>query len=246
LWGEKAMAKASMTNPLYKMNLVKANGTKYQFKDITTDLVVSNPSNELAEKVTVSLVDVKVGSKRLHSLIALKDKVYVYANTGDGYKEVFRGFVWEREFAIENSEKEVKLICYYRLIYLHNCKDNLFVKKGKKTKDVITSLAKKWGFKISYKYKSISHSKLVYHNMSVADILIDILEKTSKKTGVKYAVRMDKNVIVIDSVGINTKIYNIKKKENAIGTNYRQTMEGMVTKVLIVKPEKVKKGESEE
>lgn len=238
------MATASITNPVYTTNLIKANGTKYRLKDVTTDMVVSSPKNQLAGKVTLSLVNVKVGTSYLHSLIALKDKVYVYANTGEGAKEVFRGFVWERKVTRNADGYNLHLVCYDRLAYFHNCKDNLFVKKGKKTKDVLTSLAKKWGFKISFNYESISHKKLVYHNESIADIFISILDAVKKKTGKKYAVRMEKDVIIIETVGLNKAIYQVHNKANALASEYRQTMDGLVTKVQIVKAETVKKKET--
>ena len=240
------MATASMAHPIYSANLIKANGTKYRLKDVTTDLVVSHGKDELAEKVTITLANVKVGKNSLNNLIALKDKVYVYANTGSGGKEVFRGYVWERQFKYDADAKEIQLVLYDRLIYLHKCKDNLFVKKGKKTKDVITSIAKKWGFKIKYNYKSITHGKLVYHNQSIADIMTDILNKTKSKTGKGYVIRLENNVIVIESTGSNSTVYTIESKKNAIETVYKQTMDDMVTKVKIVKAESVKKGDSEE
>jgi len=236
---------ASMTNPIYTANLIKASdGTKYVLKDVLIDLNVSHSENEIAEKVTLNLMNIKVGTSKLSSLISLRDKLYVYANTGSGAKEVFRGIVWEKDGPEDAGSKETSMVCYDKLIYLMKSKDNLFVKKGKKTKDVITSIAKNWGFKISFKYKSITHGKLVYHSQYIADIIIDILEKVKKSTGTDYVIRMDKDVIVIDSVGTNTTIYKIAKKENAIKTNYRQSMEDMVTKVKIVKAETVKKSGS--
>lgn len=240
------MATASMTNPIYTANLIKSDGTKYRLKGVTTDLVTNHGKDELAEKVTLSLVNVKVGTKWLHSLISLKDKVYVYANTGSGSKLVFQGFVWERGLDTAADSKDIRLICYDRLIYFHNCKDNLFVKKGKKTKDIVTSLAKKWGFKISYKYSSISHGKLVHHNESIADILISVLDEVKKKTGKDYVIRFENNVMVIETVGSNSTIYKIENGKNSLNVRYAQTMEGMVTKVLIVKAETVKKKDSEE
>lgn len=240
------MASASMTNPIYTANLIKAsNGTKYVLKDVLLDLSLSHAERTMAQKVTITLMNIKVGSSKLNSIIDLKDKLYVYANTGSGSKEVFRGIVWEKDEPEDASSKEVNMICYDRSIYLMKSKDNLFVKKGKKTKDVLTSIASSWGFKISYKYKSITHGKLVYHSQYIADIIVDILEKVKKSTGTDYVIRMEKDEIIIDSVGTNTTIYEIKNKENAIKTNYKQSMEDMVTKVKIVKAETVKKSNSE-
>ena len=237
---------ASSTNPIYKVNVIKADGTTYQLQNVTTDLAISQPKNELAQKLTISVVNVKVGDSRLQSLIALKDNVYAYANTGDGYKEVFRGFVWERSLQTKADRNEFQLICYDRLIYLHKSKDDYFAKNGKTTKDAITAIAKNWGFSISYKYQSITHGKLVFQQERIADIFIDILDEVKKKTGKDYVLQMDKNTIVVANVGVNSTIYKIEKKNNAIATAYRQTMEDMITKVKIVKAETVAKGDNEE
>lgn len=229
--------KASITNPVYSARLVKANGMTYKFKDITTDLLVSQPEKELAEKVNLTLANIKVGSSKLIDLISVKDNVYVNANTGSGEKEVFRGIVWSREVSEDADADEIELTCYDRLIYWQKSKDNFFAKAGKSTKSVISSIASKWGFSISYKYLSITHAKLTYHDESISDIIIDILNKVKKQTGVDYVIYMDGNKIVIDKVGSNKTVYKLSQKENAVSAYYKQTMEDMVTKVLIVKAE---------
>ena len=235
---------ASLTNPLYKVNIIKADGTKYQLQEATTDLVVSHAEKELAEKVNLSVVNVKVGTKRLHYLLELKDNVYVYADTGNGYQEVFRGFLWERSLSRSANTNEISLVCYDRLKYFHESKDDVYYKKGKKTEDVISDIAKKWGFTISYKYKSITHSKLVYRQESIADIITDILNLVKKSTGIDYVIRMEKNVIVIDAVGTNSTVYKIESNSNAIEVSHTQSMDSMVTKVKIVKAETDKSGET--
>ena len=240
------MATATMTNPIYTVNLIKPDGTKYYLKNVTTDLVISHAKDELAEKVTMSLANTKVGTAYLHNIITLKDKVYVYANTGSGATLKFQGIVWDRNSEINGDSNGIGIVCYDRLIYFHNSKDNYFAKKGKSTKDAITAIAKKWGFKVSYKYESISNAKLVYRDESIADIIVSILDKAKKKTGKDYVIRLDKDVIVIETVGTNSTIYKIENKKNALSSTYHQTMNDMVTKVLIVKAETVKKGDSEE
>lgn len=237
---------ASITNPVYSARLVKENGMTYKLKDVTTNLIVAHPKNELAEKVSINLANIKVGSSKLIDLISVKDNLYVNANTGSGEKEVFRGLVWSRGVTEDSDENEIEITAYDRLIYLQKSKDNFFLKAGKKTNSVISSIASKWGFKVSYKYLNITHAKLTYHNESIADIIIDILNKVKKQTGVDYIIHMDGNTIVIEPVGSNKTVYKLSQKENAVSTFYKQTMEGMVTKVLIVKAETTKNGNSEE
>ena len=240
--------KASIEHPVYSAKIIHNNGatnTTYKLKDITTDLVVSHQKDDLAEKVDISVVNIKVGSQMLSNLISVKDRVYVNANTGSGENSVFSGIVWERTLSEDSDNNEIKYTCYDNLIYLHKSKDNFFAKAGKQTDDLIKSLASKWGFKVSYKYVSISHAKLTFHNQSIADIIVEILDKVKKQTGVGYVIRMDGNTIVIASVGSNKTVYKLAKKENAVSTYFKESMEDMVTKVLIVKAETTKNGNSE-
>ena len=232
------MATASITNPIYSVDIKKSDGKTYHVKNAITDLTLTHGKDDLAQKVTLSLMNVSVGGNMLRNLIALRDTIFVYANTGSGAKEVMRGIIWERDFNEDNSEDVVKYTCYDNLIYLQNSKDNYFATKGKKTEDVITSIAKKWGFTITFKYTSISHGKLAFHNQYIADILISVLEETKKQTGFNYVIYSEKGKIIVDYEGTNTTVYKIEKKKNAIAGAYNQTMDGMITKVQIVKAEK--------
>lgn len=236
---------ASMTNPVYTANLI-SGGQKYRLKGITTDLITSHENNDVAERVTITIANVKVGKKQLHNIIKLRDKIYVYANTGGGAKEVFRGIVWERQFDRTADVKEIKLICYDKLIYIMNSKDNLFVKKGTTTKSAVTNLAKKWGLKIRYSYKSISNKKIIYRSETIADILVSLLNRAKKETGVGYVIRFEKGVLVIEPSGSNKTVYKIESGDNSISVSYNETMDGMITKVKIVKAETTKKKDSEE
>lgn len=239
---------ASMLHPVYTAKLVKESSTKtttYTLKNITTDLVISQQKNEIAEKATLNLMNIQSGTSLLSDIISVMDKIYIYADTGSGTSEVFRGIVWERGIPEDADSEEVRMICYDKSIYLHKSKDNLFVKKGKQTKAVIASLASKWGFKISYKYASISHAKLVFQNQYIADIMISLLNEIKKKTGKGYVIYLEKDTIVIDYEGSNSTVYKIAKGQNAIRCSYVETMEDVVTKVEIVKAETVSKDGSD-
>ena len=238
--------KASITNPIYSARLMKSDGMVYYFKDITTDMNVSQPKNELAKKVSVSIINASVSGAKLHNIISLMDKLFVNADTGSGEKEVFRGIVWERSFNNTLDSDEVKIIAYDRLIYFNRSKDNFFAPAGKSTDVVISSIASKWGFSISYRYLNITHAKLTYHNEDIGDIITDILNKVKSQTGVDYVIYMDGDTIIIDRVGNNQTAYKIGASDNAISTNYKQSMEDVVTKVLIVKAETTKNGDKEE
>lgn len=232
------MAAASITNPVYSVDIKKNNGRTYHVKNAITDLAVTHGRDDLAQKATITLMNVAVDGNNLRNIIALRDTVFVYANTGSGAEEVMRGIVWERDLNEDNSEDDLNYTCYDNLIYLEKSKDNYFATKGKQTQDVVTEIAKKWGFTIEYRYTSISHEKLAFHNQYIADIIISVLEEAKKQTGYNYVIYSEKGKIIVDHVAMNKVIYKMVKKENAIAGAYNQTMDGMITKVQIVKAEK--------
>lgn len=240
------MAAASLTNPVYTVNIKKSDGTTYKVKDIVTDLVLSHGKDDLSEKAVMSLMNVSVGGNKISTLVKLKDAVYIYANIGNGAEEVMRGIVWERAPDEDIDQNMVPLICYDNLIYFQKSKDNFFAKKGKKTEDLLKSIAKKWGFSITFKYKSISHGKLTFHNQYISDIFISILDEVKKQTGTDYVIRSEKGKIIIEAVGSNTTVYMLEEKKNVISHSYKESMEGLVTKVLIVKAETVSTGKGTE
>lgn len=235
-----------MINPIYSVIVKKANGITYHLKEIMTDLVTSHGKDDLAERALITLANIKTGNGYIKNLISLRDTVYIYADVGNGNQEVMRGLVWERSLTEDSTDDSFKLTCYDNLIYFHNSKDNFFSKKGKRTEDVIKSIAAKWGVSVSYNYTSITHGKLSFHNESIADIIVSVLNEAKKQTGADYVIRSEKGTLFIGYAGGTSQAYKIEKKNNAISAEYTETMDGMITKVLIVKAESVSKNGSDE
>lgn len=238
------MAVASMKNPIYTAKIISSSdGTSYNITKALTDLTMEHNENDFSQIVTLNLANTKVGGKWFNSLVTLKDTLYVYCDTGSGAKEVFRGTIWVKNYDEELSGMKIKLLACDRLIYLQNSEDNLYFAKGKSTKTILSSIASKWGVTLNYKYSSITHGKLVFRGKYLSDIIIEILEEVKKKTGIKYVIRCEQGTMIIEPFGTNTTIYDIKEKQNAIKTSYSATMDGMVTKVLIIGSEN-KSGQS--
>lgn len=240
------MSEASITNTIYSATVIKMDGTTYHVTDIITDLMVSHGKDELAEKAVISLMNVKTGGSDIKKLISLGDYVCVYADAGNGKEEVMRGTIWKRDLSEDSGEDIIRLTCYDDLIYFHKSKDNFFAKKGKTTESIIKSISDKWGISVDYKYTSIIHGKFAFHNESIADIFVTVLDEAKKQTGADYVIRSEKGVIVIDFAGSNSQAYIVDENSNAISSNYSESMDNMVTQVLIVKAETVSKDGGEE
>lgn len=223
---------ASITNPSYKAVIVDSAGTKYGLEKVQTSLDISQPEKEIAQKVQIEMPNVDVNGKKLKDLISVKNRVYVYYDIGSGWVEKFRGYLWTKQYQ-ESDDDMLRAVCYDRAIYLQNSKDSFYFTKGKKTKTILNTICQKWGITLVFNYSQITHSKLALRSQAISDSIIEVLEEVKKQTGKKYVVYFDKDVMYVNTVGTNTTIYSVKKRENAIKISTEETMEGMVTKVVI-------------
>ena len=85
--------KASIAKPEYTVYIVSGS-TKYNVTPAVELIDFSDQKKNIANSVTIQLMNQKVGSKWLTSLLAVRDRVYIYADDGSKNEEVFRGFVW--------------------------------------------------------------------------------------------------------------------------------------------------------
>lgn len=223
---------ASITNPIYTAVIISRDGIRFNVDKVKTDLYLSQTEKSLAHQANITLYNAEANGGHLSGQIRNRDRLYVYANTGDGPKEKFRGFIWRKEYS-SATEKELKLTAYDNLIYLLQSEDNFYFPAGKATNTVITDICSKWGVNFVYEYENISHSILRYTKKSVADCIIETLEEVKKKTGKKYVIYSENDTIHIGHVGKNKTIYQFYSQKNVIDTKSVLTLDGVVTKVVI-------------
>lgn len=222
-------------DPRYKVAIISGN-TRYNVTNAITKITRNENDGELAQRVSVTLANVDVAGKRLSDIFDVRNRVFVYAD--DGIKkdeEVFRGFVWEKS-NVHKKTKDLTLTCYDNLIYFQESEEYQFFSAGYSTKSICGTLCGKWGVKLNYNYESITHPKLPLRG-NLADIFLsDLLDEVKKKKGKKYVMRSIKDEVNIDSVGSNKTIYNLYggKDGNVTDTESTKTMQGMVTKVVIL------------
>lgn len=221
-----------MTNlPTYKVYILTAN-KKYDVSNAITALQLSEPKGQLAQSATVKIVNVQHHGTYLTSLFDVNDRVAVFSTYEGITEEVFRGFVWDKDYT-SSDKKELSLVCYDNLIHMIKSQICEYFTAGKTTESICTSLFNNWGVKLKFDYKNITHPKLPLDG-SFADALIeDVLEDTKKQTGAKYVIRSVQDTVYIKTAGSNKKIYKIVAKQNSGYVTYKKTMEDVVTKVII-------------
>lgn len=224
---------ASQQHPIYSVYIISGS-TKYNVSKAITGLDRYESENQIAQRVTLQIENVQVDGTWLSRLLKPRNRVFIYANDGSGEKEVFRGYLWNRAHQSSVSENELKYTSYDNLIYFQESEDSLYFSSGKSTKDIMSSICNKWGIKLQYSYDSITHPKMPLRG-TLSDIFIeDILEPVKKRKGRKPVILSEKDTMQVKPVGSNTTIYHFLAGKNVIKTSSGWTLDGVITKVIIV------------
>lgn len=225
----------SKENPDYSIVLTTLEKEQFEITPIVLSLDMSHQKEQLAQSATLTLVNINYNGRWANTIFKPRQRVFIYANDGERHEEVFRGFVWSVSYTSSTKDRELILRCYDNLIYLQESEESAFYAAGWSTKDILADLFKRWSIPLQYNYTGgITHSQLALRGVMSDLILSDVLDTARKQSGKKYAVVMQKDTVVIRTVGDNETYYRIADISNAIHTKTGSTMEGMVTKVVIL------------
>lgn len=226
----------SKDNPHYRVTVLNSSGNKYEITGALKELVLDEQENGIAQRVKLTIMQAKHDGKYLTSLINVHDRLYVYANTGSGSKEVFRGYVWKDVYE-KSDTKEITLTAYDRLIYLKETEEYKFYSSGKSTKSIFQDICNAKGIKLKYNHSSIKHGKLVIKG-SLADAFdSDLLEEVRKKTGKRGVIRSTQGNLEVFTEGKgNSTIYKLYHGTNGnlLKTKHTVSLDGITTKVTIM------------
>jgi len=225
--------KPTKQNPQYSCVIITQKNGKYDLSNILIELDLTARKKQLAQSAKVKCINVKRGAKYLNSLITVRDRITIYADDGETNDEVFRGFIWTIDYS-SATEKELTFTCYDNLIYLQESEDNRYFRAGYPSKSLCQVICASWGILLDYSYSSIVHGKMKLDGSLSDIILTQILEKVREQTGERYVVRSEKDTVKIMPAGKNSTVYEFKSKQNVINTSSEITMDGMVTKVIIL------------
>ncbi len=220
-------------NPQYNCIAVTQKGQRYELKGTLISLELSVRRKQLAQCAKVKCVNVKNGTKYMNGLITVRDRLFVYASDGEKTGEVFRGFIWTIDYSSE-KEKELVFTCYDNLIYFQESDENRYFPSGQSSKNICASICNDWGIKLEYTYSVITHGKMPLKGKLSDIFLSQILEKVRNQTGERFVMRSEKDVVKIMPAGKNDIVYEFCSGNNVLRTNSELTMEGMVTKVVIL------------
>lgn len=226
---------ASLTNPDFKA-VVKTNSGSHEYdlktSRVITDLTISDDPDSLAKEVNITVVNISKDGKTLATRIQPNDRLYVYANVGAGYFEMFRGVIWEND-RVSDTEKQVTFTAYDYLIFAMKSEDYFYYKKGLSTKEIIKRICLKWNLKLKYSYGSIKNKRIKPVQKSIGDMMVYVLNKAKSKLSKRYILTIEGTTVIVKYAEKNSIIYKLKEGKNVISVEVKNTMEDVVTKVKI-------------
>ena len=219
----------------YKILVTDANGAQY---DITSYAV--NPSWEELEDELASRMsfESKNDTETLGAISGIAAPgcwiSFQYSYNGGQFAEAISGKIVEWNPAARSGGKTFKVKAYDGLYDLQESHDNVYFKKGTKTKKAITKTLSKWGVGIaSYNGPNVSHPKMVYSNERLGTAIVKILKEAHKKGGRDAVLRASKTSVSVIGYGSNGTIYCFSEAENLTEVNHKISTAGMVTRVQI-------------
>lgn len=225
--------RASKENPIYTVRLLD-DSTEYNLTAAVLDIDFADREKQLAQSVTINVANGQSGGTTLADILKVRQRIFISADDGTTNDEVFRGVIWTKYCRDALSDEEIQIKCYDNLIYMQESEDSQYFTAGQASNSVIQQLCDNWGVQLDYSYASITHEKLVLRG-NLSDIIIsDVLDKVKKQTGQSFVILSIKDVLTIRPVGQNTTVYEISEQNNAVQTRTEQTMDGMITKVVIL------------
>lgn len=225
---------ASKSNPIYSVGVATTSGLDVQIDGVITTLKLSETENELAQKVRIVMANTMCDGKLLSEIINVRDRIFIYANDGEKVEEVFRGFVWTKQYT-NNNKKYIDITVYDNLIYLMKSEDSRYYSSGQQTEEIINDICWAWGLDLVYDYETIQHKKLPLSGKIANFLTSDLLDKVKKKTKIKYVIRSKEDIIYVERVGANAfdTVYELNRNQNVMSTTSETTLDKMVTKVII-------------
>ena len=226
---------ASRENPVYSI-YIQSGSYKFNLTPIYQSLSFSDREKQMSKSAEFDIIDINVNHERkiLSKILKVGDPVWIYADDGERNEEVWRGTVWTWSYAYNSDEHIITLKCYDNLIYFQESEESEYFSAGKSTETIVRSLCNKWGVGLEYTYSSITHSKLALRG-TLSDIFTDdILDTVKKQIGKKYVILSEKGVMKVKHVGDNATIYKIHAGDNASSIGVQWTMDGVISKVVIL------------
>lgn len=210
----------------YTVLNITRDGKHYDITQLVSSLSWGGDVREAARRLELSFIyggDYYIPKYKppIGSLVVL---------TNDQGAELFRGVVWEPEI----TAGEGRVTCFDHAIYLtHNKATYKFVNMAPEV--MIQKICADFGIQVgNIATTGITLPKLILREEILWDMIVIALTEAGKRTGKKYRAVMKQGKLNVEEVGKQTQRWVIAEGQNLISASYRESLENMRNRVVIV------------
>lgn len=217
----------------YDLVLQTPQGIKLHLNEVLRSLQWEEPAEELSVRLTAEVQNQQTQYGWLHQLFPLAGRLFLLADWGNGWQEIWRGTVWDRDYKTDPLGHFT--ITAYDFLYYLKSEDNRYWKTGTKARTIITDLAKWWNIPLGIiQGPDVALAKQLLKNQAINGFILDILKQSKDKGAGKFIVRASQGKMDIVKMGQNQVVYHFGSGDNVSTINDRESMDDLVTRVKIM------------
>ena len=211
---------------MIKLICKKASGETLDITNLLINVTWSGDYKSCARKLEFSLLSSPMDKNIPKVDIPLMSAISFYEDD----KELFKGFVYEREKSSDNS---MSFLCYDYCAKLNDIKVSYNI-KNETASSIYTKALTEYGFSIgNIASASIPISK-VFLGVTIYDMVMTAYTEDARKTGKKYMLYSSGDKFCSMEKGTTKLKVSFEENKNILSSNFKETVSNMVNKVLIV------------
>ena len=211
---------------MIKLICQKANGEKLDITNLLINVTWSGDYKSCARKLEFSLISSPMDKNIPKVDIPLMSMILFYEDNN----ELFRGFVYEREKSSGNS---MSFMCYDYCAKLNDIKVSYNI-KNETASSIYNKALSEYGLSKGDIVGASTPIKKVFLGVTIYDMVMTAYTEEAKKTGKKYMVYSKGDKFCSMEKG-NVKLkLSFEEGKNILSSNFKESVSGMVNKVLIV------------
>ena len=211
---------------MIKLICQKANGEKLDITNLLINVTWSGDYKGCARKLEFSLISSPMDKNIPKVDIPLMSMILFYEDD----KELFRGFVYEREKSSDNS---MGFLCYDYCAKLNDIKVSYNI-KNETASNIYNKALSEYGLSKGDIVGASTPIKKVFLGTTIYDMVMTAYTEEAKKTGKKYMLYSKEDKFCSMEKG-NVKLkLSFEEGKNILSSNFKESVSNMVNKVLIV------------
>lgn len=211
---------------MIKLICQKATGEKLDITNLLTTITWSGDYKSCARKLEFSLIsspnDINIPKIDIPLM-----SIIIFC---EGDKELFRGFVYERE---KSSDNTMSFLCYDYCAKLNDIKVSYNI-KNETASGIYNKFLTEYGLNKGDIVQANTKIKKVFLGVTAYDMIMTAYTEEAKATGKKYMLYSKGNKFYATEKGIVKLKLSFEEGKNILSSNFKESVSNMVNKVLIV------------